>query len=90
MEINILEQEGNILKIEIKGEGHTLCNALRKELWNDKETAVAGYNIDHPLVGQPILILETQKENPKKVLLRAIEGLKKKNKELLEEIDKIK
>ena len=86
MEVVILEKEKNFLKIEIKGENNTLANALRKELWQDKDVKAAGYNIEHPLVSSPIFVLETEKQDPEKALLAAAERLKKKNSELLKEI----
>ena len=44
MEIKILEKTKNTLRLEVAGEGHTLCNALRRQLWEDKTVEVAGYN----------------------------------------------
>ncbi len=87
MEINVLEKEKNLLKLELKEEGHTLCNALRKELWNDKSVKIAGYNIDHPLIGKPVLVV--QSDNPKKSLQEAVKRLKKQNKEFSDKIKKI-
>lgn len=78
MNIKVIEKEKNKLKLEIIGEDHTFCNALRKELWNDKDVTVAGYNIEHPLVSNPVLTLETEKKDPKEVLGSAIKRLKKK------------
>ena len=57
MEIKVLEDEEGKLRLEVIGEDHTLLNALRKELWNDKDTEIAGYKIDHILVGNPVLIV---------------------------------
>ena len=65
MEIVILEQTKNRLRIEVIGEDHTLCNALRKELWEDKDVEVAGYNMKHPLISEPEIIVETKSGNPK-------------------------
>src|SRR3989344_1668234 len=36
MELKVLEHSKNKLKIEMKGEDHTFCNALKEELWIDK------------------------------------------------------
>ncbi len=74
------------MKIEIIGETHTFCNALRKELWNDKDVQVAGYNIEHPLVSNPVLTLETEKKDPKKVLEAAVKRLKKRNAKIKDSI----
>ena len=70
------------MKIEIKEENHTFCNAMRKELWEDSDLAFSGYNIDHPLVSSPILAVHTKTKTPKKVLLDAVKRLKDKNKKL--------
>lgn len=78
MEIKVLEGKKNRLVIEIKGEGHTFCNALKKELWNDSHVKIAAYKIEHPLVGIPKLIVETDgKEMPKKALTEAAKRLGK-------------
>lgn len=84
MELKILEESKGTLKVEILGEDHTLANSLRKELWSDSHVKIAGYEIEHPLVGSPVLIVETDgKEDPKKALAAAAERLKKRNSELL-------
>ncbi len=88
MEIKVLEKDKGKLKLEVVGEDHTLMNALRKELWEDKDTEVAGYRIDHLLIGNPILIVE-HKKDAKKALLEAVERLKKKNKEFKSKISKL-
>ncbi len=76
MEIKVVEETKNKLIIELKGETHTFCNALKKELWNDSHVKIAGYNIAHPLVGTPKIIVETDgKETPKKALTEAAKRL---------------
>ncbi|MEK6917130.1 MAG: DNA-directed RNA polymerase subunit L [Nanoarchaeota archaeon] len=90
MEINILEDKKKRLVFELKGEGHTLCNALRQELWNDKEVTVSAYNISHPIIGVPKFMIETEGKEPKKALRDAISRLKKTNTDLLKEVRKIK
>ena len=77
MEIKVLEEKKNKLIIELKGETHTFCNALKKELWNDKHVKAAGYNIEHPLVGVPKIVVETDGKDPKKALVDAAGRLKK-------------
>ncbi len=77
MELNILEEKKNKLVFEIKGEGHTLSNALRKELWNDEHVKAAAYAIEHPLIEIPKFILETDGADPKKTLLAAAKRIQK-------------
>ncbi|MDP4012491.1 MAG: DNA-directed RNA polymerase subunit L [Candidatus Nanoarchaeia archaeon] len=88
MELNILENQPERLKFEILGEGHTLCNALRKELWNDKSVKIAGYSIGHALVPRPVFTIEAA--DAKKALTEAIKRLKKENKELRDVFKKVK
>ena len=88
MEIKVLDKEKGKLRIEVVGEDHTLMNALRKELWDDKDTEVAGYKIEHSLIGNPILVVE-HKKDAKKALLDAVDRLKKKNKEFKSKTSKL-
>ena len=83
MELNILEDKKNKLIFEIKGEDHTFANLLRKELWNDSHVKASAYEIDHPLVGQPKFVLQTDGEDPKKLLKSAAKRIQK-------QLDKIK
>ena len=91
MEINVLEEKSKRFVFELKGEDHTLCNALREELWNDKSVKVSAYNISHPLVGVPKFIIETDgTKEPRKALKDAIARLKKKNSELAKQVSSLK
>ncbi|MEA3378413.1 MAG: DNA-directed RNA polymerase subunit L [Nanoarchaeota archaeon] len=83
MNIKILQKTKNRIKFELEGQSHAFCNALSSELWNDKDIAVAGYNLAHPMISHPVLVVETNKGDPKKALVKAIERLKKKNKEFI-------
>jgi DNA-directed RNA polymerase subunit L len=78
MEMNVVEETNKRLVFELKGEGHTLCNALKKVLWKNKHVKVATYTMKHPLVGIPRMILETDGEiKPRKALVDAAEKLAK-------------
>jgi DNA-directed RNA polymerase subunit L len=89
VEIKILEDKKNKLIVEFLGADHTLCNALKSELWNDEHVKVAGYNIKHPLVGSPIMVIETDtSENPRKALSDSAKRLKKLNEAFKEKITK--
>ncbi|MDP2906491.1 MAG: DNA-directed RNA polymerase subunit L [Nanoarchaeota archaeon] len=89
MKLNVITQEKNKIRIEIIGETHTFCNALRKELWNDDDVKIAGYNIEHPLVANPVLTLETEKKDPKKVLEAAIKRLRDRNEKIREAVKSV-
>ena len=82
MEIKILKEEKNKIEFEVIGEDHTLCNALRDELWNQEDVEISAYNIKHPLISNPVMLVETSRGDPKKALQNTVSSLKKKIKEL--------
>ncbi|MEK6827802.1 MAG: DNA-directed RNA polymerase subunit L [Nanoarchaeota archaeon] len=78
MEIKILDDKKNKLLIEVKGTDHTLCNAIKTELWNDKHVKIATYSIRHPQISVPQIIVETDgEESPKNALINAVQRLRK-------------
>lgn len=89
MELNILENTKNRLKFEIKGEGHSFCNVLKSELWEEDNMEIAGYHIEHSLVSEPVFVVQTSKGDPKKIVLDTVERLQKKNKALKEAFKKL-
>jgi len=72
--MKIIKDTKKELEIEIEGESHTLCNALRNILMEDKDVSSAAYVIEHPIVGEPKLYINAK--NPKKSLKKASETLK--------------
>jgi len=76
MEIKVIEKSTNEIKLEI--DDLTLCEMLRKELWEDKSTVQASYNRKHP-TENPILHLQSEGKSAKKALQDAIKRLEKKN-----------
>ncbi len=78
MKLEIKEEKKNKIVFELKGENHTMCNALKKELWQDPNIKIAGYDVTHPLIDEIKFIVETNgKESPKKALNEAVKRLKK-------------
>ncbi|MBS3133805.1 DNA-directed RNA polymerase subunit L [Candidatus Woesearchaeota archaeon] len=88
MKIKVIKQEKNKIEFEVLGEDHTLCNAVRKELWNFDETDVSAYKIEHSLVSEPIMLVETSKGDPITTVIKANDSLKRKIKEFKEEFNK--
>jgi len=91
MEIKILEDTKKRLIFEVAGADHTLCNSLKKELWLDSAIKAASYKIEHPLIGIPQFIIETngQKE-PRQVLKSACSKLQKLDSDFLAAFKKAK
>jgi len=90
MELRVIEKSKKRLVFDLVGADHTFSGALKKELWNDKAIKISAYNVEHPLVGVPRFIVETEDKDPEKVLLDAVKKLEKKNESFLEDIKKIK
>lgn len=86
MEFNVLEESKNKLIFELKGETHTFCNALKKELQQVKGVILTTYKIDHPLVGIPRFQMETRGTEPREALKKALSSLKKKAKDFEKEL----
>jgi DNA-directed RNA polymerase subunit L len=90
MEIKIVEKAKKRLVFDLVGTDHTFSGALKRELWNDKNIKVAAYNIEHPLIGIPRFIIETDDKDPEKSLTDAVKRLQKKNEQFLEIFKKIR
>jgi DNA-directed RNA polymerase subunit L len=91
MNVKILEDKKKRLVFELEGSDHGFCNALKQELWNDSAVTIASYTIEHPLVGVPRFIVETNAEKePKAVLKGAIARLRKNAEEFKSEVTKIR
>lgn len=62
---------------ELAGSDHTLCNALKKELYADDKVKAASYAIKHPSIGIPQMIVETSGKSPRDALADAAKRLQK-------------
>ena len=90
MELKILEESKNKIHFELIGEKHSFPNILRSELWNDEAVTISAYSLKHPLVSNPVFILETNgKKKPKDALHDAVKRLKKQNSDLKKEAEKV-
>ncbi len=86
MELKFLEEDKHKLIFELKGEDHTFCNILVKELQKDSTVKAAAYRIDHPLERIPSIIVEG--DEPGKSLKKAIATLKKESQDFLNKVGK--
>ncbi len=79
--MEIKESTKNKLILLIPEFDNSMLNILKEELRNDSSVDISAFTMDHPLVGTPKLIVETNKGEPKKAILEAIKRLRAKNKE---------
>ena len=76
MEVKMLEEKKNKIIFELDADAQ-IAAPLAKELWNDSHIKAAGYNIDHPLLGKPKFVVETDGEDPRKAVTAAAKRLNK-------------
>lgn len=89
MQVQLLEKEGSKMKVKIVGEGHTFANILRKKLHEDDRTESAYYNIDHPLLSDPVLkIITSENNSPKEVLMSVASNLGEEYEEVQMKLEK--
>ncbi len=89
MEIKVEERTKNRVVMDIEGADHTFCNVLKKELWNDDAVKSSAYNVDHPLVGEPRLVVQVKRGNDvAEVISDAVERIEDKNDDFLKSFKK--
>jgi len=82
MKVKVLKRTSNELKIEVEGEGHTLCNVLQKAVLEDDTIEMAGYDVPHPLFDSATVYIRTKgKRRPEAALKEATKEILTRNKE---------
>ena len=90
MDVKVLRDSETELELEIVGESHTFCNALRWVLSSHKSVIKATYKVEHPLLGSPRIHFVTKKvkvplKRDRVVPLKKIAGVGPKREERLRE-----
>lgn len=72
MDIKVLKKTDTEIEVEIKGEDHTLLNALKSSLLKDKAVKVATYDIEYPGISNPVLYVRMgRSEDPIEAIKKA-------------------
>ncbi len=90
MEMKVLEDKKARMMFQIVGENHLLANVLKDELQHDDHVKVVGYHVEHPLIGKPRFILETDGADTWKTVSAAVKRLSKTADKLKDEFKEIK
>lgn len=77
MNVTVLEETKTRMVFELAGSDHTLCNAIKKELYADDKVKAASYTIRHPSIGIPQMVVETSGKSPRDALVDAAKRLQK-------------
>jgi len=87
MKVKVLKKTADELRIDVEGAGHTLCNLLQKQLLEEENVEMAGYDIPHPLASNTIIYVRSKgKAKPEQILKSAIEKTREMNKEFGKEL----
>ena len=81
MKLNIVEEDKEKIKIELKGESETLSHLLAEQAW--QEGAEASAVREHPFMVEPKILVKGK--NPKKILEKAAGSLETQTDEFREE-----
>jgi DNA-directed RNA polymerase subunit L len=93
MDIKVLEKTTDEMRIEISGEGHTLCNLLQKTLLEDEMVETGGYRVEHPLISSPVVYVRMKEKRrpekrPETALKEAAEKIRRRNREFISSFEK--
>ncbi len=81
--IKLRRVDERVLEIELEGEDHTIANLIAKYAVRQAHVKYAAYNIPHPLVSNPIVVITTDGER------KPIEVLEAVLKDILKDVDKL-
>ena len=78
MELSAIEKKKDKLRVEVRGETHTILNLIRENAWK-AGARQASYIIQHPYISQPEIIVRSR--NPAKTLKDAAQMIADDSKE---------
>ena len=88
MDVNVVEKEHDLLRIEIPKGEETLLIPLVEALQREEKVVEARYFIGHPFLDKPGLLLRTKGEKPQQVLKRVLKDLTDLYADLLTDFEK--
>jgi len=80
--MRVIKKEDYFLKVELVGEDHTIANLIAKYAIRHPNVTYAAYNIEHPLVSNPVLIIRTRDK-------RAVEVFREVLEKILEDVGRV-
>ncbi|MBP2030829.1 DNA-directed RNA polymerase subunit L [Methanohalophilus levihalophilus] len=88
MELKILEKTDNEIRLEIRGESHTLLNLLKSVLLEDEHVEIATYDMKHVTISDPVLFVKTDGEDPIATIRKAASSLNERFDDFMEVFQK--
>lgn len=88
MELKVVKQEDKTLVLEVPGETVTVTNALRSELWEDRNVKEAAHIKEHPYLAEPKVFVKTSRGKPQTALAKAADRIIKQAEEFADQFKK--
>ncbi len=77
MEVKILNYEKSTLEFEIIGIDSTIPELITDRLSENDSIEIVSYKIDHPLTGNPRMIVKTKSEDALELTIKTIDEIMK-------------
>ena len=90
MKPEVTKSEKNHLELKFKDMDKGVLNLMREELWQDKATEMAGFQITHHQVGHAVFTLKTKGKVAKSVWNSAVDRISKQTDEFSKGFKKLK
>jgi DNA-directed RNA polymerase subunit L len=88
MEIQVVEKEHDVLRVQIPKGEESLLIPLVEALQAEEKVVEARYYLGHPFLDRPTLYLRTKGEKPQQVLKRVLKDLADLYGDVLADFDK--
>ena len=85
MDLKVIKEDEKTLIVEAKGESTTITNLISKELWNDSSVSEAANIKEHPYLGEPKILVKTNRGSPRVALEKSTTRLLDQTSEFREE-----
>ncbi len=88
MDVNVVEESKNRFVFEILSHDHTVLLLLKEQLQDNDDVSLLTFSVGHPETGKPLFILETKKEDAKKLFLESLNEIEKNLQKLQRDFEK--
>ncbi len=88
MDVNIVEESKNRFVFELLSHDHTVLLLVKEALQNNDDVKLLTFSVGHPETGKPLFILETKKNDAKKLFLQSLNDIEKNLQKLQKEFEK--
>ncbi len=88
MDVNIVEESKNRFVFELLSHDHTVLLLVKEALQENDDVKLLTFSVGHPETGKPLFILETKKNDAKKLFLQSLNDIEKNLQKLQKDFEK--